>query len=374
MKEVHHLSHIDLDGYGAQFVASHFFTNITFYNANYGKEVSVRLKHIINTIKDSSNNDFLILVTDLNLTMSEAKFLQGEVDLLNAQGKKTSLILLDHHITGKDCAENYAWYHLDSTICASKITLNYLKENITSLCVGKSQNLAILNDSKQMESLTKFIDMIDSADTWKEDGFAFEFGKVALGMITQSKEFSRFMFDEYDVKFKFEMLKKAQQYLLDSNNNLRENAAVELDNNIFLFKKDILGGDKYKQTMEQILSQKQAQLLTENKQKYLISLNGKKGILTYGIGGISVLANLFLRQNSELDFFMDIGMRGTVSLRANGKCDVSEISKEIFKGGGHKNAAGGRIDGFKETFLYSEARLQVEAVLKGDEDDDKWQL
>lgn len=374
MKEVHHLSHIDLDGYGAQFVASHFFKNIVFYNANYGKEVSMRLKHILNAIKSSQNREFLIFITDLNLTMNEAKFLQGEVDLLNAQGKKVQILLLDHHITGKDCALNYAWYHLDESICASKITLLYLKEHISSLCLESSQNMPILRDCKQLESLEKFIDMIDSADTWKEDGFAFEFGKVALGMIAQSKEFSRFMFDDYDKEFKFAMLHKAKEYLLDSHNNLRENAAVELDNNIFLFKKDILGGDKNTQTMEQILSHKQAQLLKENKHKYIICINGKKGILTYGIGGISVLANLFLQQNSELDFFMDLGIRGTVSLRANGNCDVSKISKELFNGGGHKNASGGRIDGFRETFLYSEAKEQVEARLQGDDDDDEWQL
>lgn len=373
--EIHHLSHIDLDGYGTQFVASHFLKNIAFYNANYGKEVSVRLKHILGKIKHSSEKTFLILITDLNLTMSEAKFLQSEVDLLVAQGKKITLLLLDHHITGKDCAANYAWYHLDSSICASKITLNYLLENLASISEESSQNTAFLSDNKQVESLTKFIDMIDSADTWKEDGFAFEFGKVALGMIAGSKEFSRFMFEGYDTQFKFAMLQKAKEYLLDSNNNLRENAAVELDNNIFLFKKDILGGDKATQTMEQILSHKQAQLLGENKQDYTIYLKDKKGILTYGIGGISVLANLFLQQNSDLDFFMDVGMRGTVSLRANGNCDVSELSKELFNGGGHKNAAGGRVDGFKETFLYSEAKSQIEQILQGDDDDDdKWGL
>lgn len=344
--QVHHLSHIDLDGYGAQLVAKEIFDDIVFYNANYGKEVEVRLRNIIDNIKREIKSDFLILITDLNLNINEAKFLQDEVNLLNMSNKNIRLKLLDHHISGKICAESFEWYYLDSSICASKIAFNVLK-NEYGLSIEKNAWLA------------PFVEMINSVDTWREDGFAFDFGKVALGMIAQSREFIRFMFDDYDRTFKFNMLYEAKKYLLDSNNNLRENANVNLDNNIFLFKKDLLGGDINTQTMEEILSIKQIELLGQNKDEYSIFYKDKKGLLTYAIGGISILANLFLKENSEFDFFMDIGVKGNVSIRANGNCDVSMMSKELFGGGGHKNAAGGKFDGFKETFLYKEAKEQV---------------
>lgn len=379
MTEVHHLSHIDLDGYGAQFVGKEFFKSIVFYNANYGREVEVRLRDMLSKIKSAENTSFLILITDLNLTLNETKFLQSEVALLNAQGKKTQILLLDHHITGKECAQNYEWYHLDSSICASKITLNFLSENIANLCAESAKSCEILRDSKKREGMQKFIDMIDCADTWKENEPSFEFGKVALGMIAQSREFSRYMFDDFDRDLKFKMLEVAKNYLLDSDNNPRENANVELDNNIFLDKKKALGGNLKTQTMEQILSQKQAEILRSQKEKYTIFLNDangdkKRGILTYGIGNISILANLFLTQNSEFDFFLDLGSGGTVSFRANGNCDVSAVAKKYFNGGGHKNAAGGKIEEFKGTFLYDEARAQLEAYIgNGAEDDDDWQ-
>lgn len=379
MTAVHHLSHIDLDGYGAQFVGKEFFKNIVFYNANYGREVEVRLRDMLSKIKSAENTSFLILITDLNLTLNEAKFLQSEVALLNAQGKKTQILLLDHHITGKECAQNYEWYHLDSSICASKITLNFLSENIANLCAESAKSCEILRDSKKREGMQKFIDMIDCADTWKENEPSFEFGKVALGMIAQSREFSRYMFDDFDRDLKFKMLEVAKNYLLDSDNNPRENANVELDNNIFLDKKKALGGNLKTQTMEQILSQKQAEILRSQKEKYTIFLNDangdkKRGILTYGIGNISILANLFLTQNSEFDFFLDLGSGGTVSFRANGNCDVSAVAKKYFNGGGHKNAAGGKIEEFKGTFLYDEAMAQLEAYIgNGAEDDDDWQ-
>ncbi len=344
--QVHHLSHIDLDGYGAQLVAKEIFDDIRFYNANYGKEVEVRLQNILDNIKKDSGSNFLILITDLNLNLNEAKFLQDEVNILNMSNKNIKLKLLDHHISGKDCASNFEWYHLDSSICASKITFNILKREYGL-------------DDKKSSWLEPFVEMINSADTWREDGFAFDFGKVALGMIAQSREFTRFMFDDYDRVFKFNMLYEAKKYLLDSNNKLCINSSVNLDNNIFLFKKTILGGDIYSQTMEEILSIKQVELLSKNKEQYIIFYKDKRGILTYGIGGISILANLFLKENSEFDFFMDIGVRGNVSIRASGNCDVSMMSKELFGGGGHKNASGGKFDGFKETFLYDEAKEQV---------------
>lgn len=352
--QVHHLSHIDLDGYGAQLVSKEIFDDIRFYNANYGKEVEVRLRNIIDNIKRESKSDFLILITDLNLNMNEAKFLIHEVNALNMSNKNVRLKLLDHHISGKDCADSFEWYHLDSSICASKIAFNVLKNEYK------------LSDEK-IAWLDPFVEMINSADTWKEDGFAFDFGKVALGMIAQSREFTRFIFDDYDRIFKFNMLYEAKKYLLDSNNNLRENANVNFDNNIFLFKKTLLGGDVNTQTMEEILSNKQTELLSQNKDEYSIFYKDKKGLLTYSIGGISILANLFLKENSEFDFFIDIGVKGNVSIRANGNCDVSMMSKDLFGGGGHKNAAGGKFDGFKETFLYEEAKEQVINLIRSKE-------
>ena len=76
-----------------------------------------------------------------------------------------------------------------------------------------------------------------------------------------------------------------------------------------------------------------------------------------------MLANLFLRTNSEYDFYLDVNPRGNVSLRANGNCDVSEMSRELFNGGGHKNASGGKIEGFKESFSYVDIKSQIEYIL-----------
>ena len=54
--KVFHLSHTDLDGYMCQYIAREFFKDIVFFNANYGREVGVRLDSIIERIANDPRN------------------------------------------------------------------------------------------------------------------------------------------------------------------------------------------------------------------------------------------------------------------------------------------------------------------------------
>ena len=85
--------------------------------------------------------------------------------------------------------------------------------------------------------------MINSVDIWREDGYGFEFGKVALGLIAGSHELNRFMFDKPHRAYKFNLLEAARSYLG------REKGAVEFDNAIFVLKKCALEGDPDNETM-----------------------------------------------------------------------------------------------------------------------------
>ena len=151
------------------------------------------------------------------------------------------------------------------------------------------------------------------------------------------------------------MLTKAQEFLQQDRGH------IALDNAIHRLKKEVLGGSLESDTLDNIGSQAQVELLCKMQKECEIFCDGHRGFLSYGIGNISVLANAFLRRCADFDFFIDVGMRGSVSLRSNDKCDVSKIAHDYFRGGGHKNASGGRIDSFKESFLYREIK---ESVLK----------
>lgn len=371
--KVFHLSHTDLDGYGCQFIAKEFFSHIAFYNANYGKEVLVRLNSILDSIVHSvllpesllaakfgktpknapdskkPQEKYLVLVTDLNLTLSEANYLNERIGELKIAGFDIEILLLDHHISGQECADKYEWYHLDALRSASKITFDTLFQSYPLL------------DSTRLNWISHLSSMINSVDIWLEDGYKFDFGKVAMGAISGSFELNRFMFDKEHRDYKFAIIESMKEFLESPNGE------VDFDNALFCIKKRILGGDPQKQTMDNIISHAQVELLSSKKELCSIHYEDKKGFLSYSMGGISVLANLFLRFNPEYDFYIDVNPRGNVSLRANGNCDVSLISKECFNGGGHKNASGGKIDGFKESFAYADIKTQVEYILNKEE-------
>lgn len=89
-----------------------------------------------------------------------------------------------------------------------------------------------------------------------------------------------------------------------------------------------------------------------------------KGVLTYTLGSISIPANAFLKANSEYDFFIDISRRGAISLRANGKVDVSNMALKLANGGGHPNAAGAKFEDFTETINYDDVKHYIQEKLK----------
>ena len=88
-----------------------------------------------------------------------------------------------------------------------------------------------------------------------------------------------------------------------------------------------------------------------------------KGILTFSILSSSIVGNDFLVANPDYDFFINVTGRKTVSLRANGKVDVSMMAKELFGGGGHKNASGGKLKEFKSSFIYEKIFAQLQDIM-----------
>lgn len=341
--QVHHLSHTDLDGYGCQLITSYLFETIRYYNANYGKEVGAKLEEIIRRTQESEEREFLWLVSDLNLTLQECALLEESATRLKEQGKEVELWLLDHHISGSECAKNHAWYYLDNDRCATKITYEAMQERYPN----------------RLEPwLGELVEVVNAIDLWKEESPHFELGKVLMRLVVETKELNRYMFDEAHREYKFEMIRESRRFLQEPR------GAIGLDNAMHAMKKRALGGEVESDTLDNIASNAQVALMGQRREACSLEYRGKKGFLSYAVGNISVLANAFLRAYPEFDFFIDVGMKGSVSLRANNNCDVSALSAEVFGGGGHKNAAGGRIEGFKESFLYEEVKNQVEQIIK----------
>lgn len=341
-KTIHHLSHIDLDGYSCQLVMSFTPYNIKNYNANYGAEVKQKLDLILESIKKDKKTSAYILITDLNLTSDESRWLNNEIIKLNENEFDITLNLLDHHGSGEDSANKYDWYYLDTLRCATKITYDYVKENF---------------EFNEPEWMNKMVNIVNAVDLWKmKEKENFEYGKVCMRLVTETRELNRVMFGEYDNAYKLSLLLEASKYINE------ENAPIILDEKIHLLKKDFFRDDE-NNTLDNLATKYIVKLLGELKKSNTIYYKGYKGFLSYGVGNTSIVGNGFLLTYPEYDFIVDVSYRGTMSLRANNKVNVSQISKEWAGGGGHPNAAGGRIIGFKEQYRYDKVKAQIQKLI-----------
>lgn len=341
--DVFHLSHTDLDGYGCQLVTDEIFKDIKFYNSNYGEEVNFRIGQIFADIEKSSSKDILILITDLNLNKDESKKIDKLVK--NHKEKNITLTLLDHHASGEESSHVYEWYNLDTARCASKITYDYFLEQ-------KPKKVS------KARWLKPTVDMINAIDIWLDEDRYFEFGKVAMRLINETRELNRYMFDSEHREYKLKTLRWAAKYLA------KKNGHIKLDDDMIKIKKRYLGEDGKKDILDNHISQHLTHLLEEKKEELGVQIEGRSGILTYQLGHISTIANEFLRRNEDIDFFIDINGRGNCSLRANGKVDLTRLSQKYFNGGGHPNASGGRVEGFKESFSYDVVKSFITNYIK----------
>ncbi|MDD3505548.1 MAG: phosphoesterase, partial [Sulfurimonas sp.] len=320
-KTIHHMSHTDLDGYSCQLIMKYTPYTLFNYNANYGAEVKQTLELVLQNIK-AEDKSATILITDLNLNADEAKWLNSEVTKLNENKKDITLLLLDHHATGEESANKYDWYFLDTATCATKITYDYVKKHFE------------FDEPKWME---QFVNIVNAVDLWKmNERENFEYGKVCMRLISETRELNKIMFAKQDNEYKLDLLLEAVKYIG------KENAPIVLDESLHMIKKNFFKKD-HDNTLDNLVTEYVVKLLGEAKGEKTIYYKGYRGFLSYGVGNTSIIGNGFLLAYPEYDFIVDISYRGTLSIRANNGVNVALISKEWTGGGGHPNAAGGRI-------------------------------
>jgi len=338
---IYHLSHIDLDGYSCQLVMQHTPHTMHFYNANYGEEVPERLRQIVEALEHE--REAMILVTDLNLTPDESRWLDAEVKRFNEGGKKITLQLLDHHGSGKESAARYGWYLLDTTRSATKITYDFAKEQ------GWLETTP-----GWMEA---YVGVVNAVDLWLQDEEEnFEYGKVLMRLVSETRELGRTLFPEQDRRYKLDLLTEAAAMIG------RPDAPIVLDESIHRMKKGFFR-EEQDNTLDNLVTKYIVSLMGEKRREMTIYYKGYRGFLSYAVGNTSIIGNGFLVTYPDYDFIVDISPRGTMSLRANNRVDVSLIAKEWAGGGGHPNASGGRIQGFKEQFRYDKVKKQIEALI-----------
>lgn len=342
-----HISHTDLDGYGCQLLSKTYFKDTFFLNANYGLEVKLSIKKVLEEIRKlPSEEEVFFLITDVNLTSNEAKNLNKEINLLKDDNYNIKLQLLDHHATGQKSADDYDWYFLDTSRCATKIAFDYMIKEFNAY------------DEATLKRLTPLVDAINAIDIWLDNEvFNFEYGKVLLSMISRAREINSTLFSDENRDYRLYLLEQSCQFISEDNAN------IKLDDSIHFLKKSYLSQDNNENTIDNLSASYLVSLLVNKKEELTVLYKGHKGLLTYTLGGISIPANAFLQANKDYDFFIDIGRKGHTSLRADGIVDVSALASKMADGGGHVNAAGCKFDDFRESIDYNVVKTFIQNKL-----------
>ncbi|NQY93339.1 MAG: phosphoesterase [Campylobacteraceae bacterium] len=343
-----HLSHTDLDGYSCHLLTKEYFKEGLFINANYGLEVKLSLKRIVHEIEQNLDEEILVLISDLNLTLQEAKELDKSITDFNENGAYIKLQLLDHHVSGQKAADKYDWYYLDISRCATKIVYDYICNELNGY------------EPSVNEWLEPLVNAINAIDIWLDDQIEnFEFGKVLLRLISKATEINQVLFSDENREYRLYLLREAARYVGKENGN------ILLDNEVHFIKKRFLQLDDIDDTIDNLSANRLVHILETQKDNLTVMYKGHKGLLTFTLGSISIPANAFLKANKDYDFFIDIGRKGHTSFRADGKLDMNVLASKLAKGGGHPNASGARFVDFKETIHYSDVKKYIENKLKG---------
>ncbi|WP_018234178.1 hypothetical protein [Thioalkalivibrio thiocyanodenitrificans] len=347
MNLIAHLSHTDLDGYAAQYITRKVSElcgiPALFENTNYGDEILTQFDSLVGRVIDSApQGPVMFLVTDVNLTVEQCEYFDRQARYLSdAVGHEVRLMLLDHHITGEEAAARFTWYRLDVDACATLLTY-------------RSWEPAIEDNTAACQYLGYVADVVNAVDLWREDDELFEAGNLL------SELFSGI--DGYVPEVMSELRRDYRHFLIGEVTQLLFSGASLDDVEDMLpvirrqFIKQYPGlNEESREIMESpdmTTSKKYYWLVYQNlaadleKGRYqVVEVDGLKGLVLHQLpyGAFQCASHWLLRNDHGLDFVLQSTVRGNLSLRSIGDTDVSALSKRYFNGGGHKNAAGGRL-------------------------------
>lgn len=330
---IYHLSHNDLDGYGAQFVVSQAFYNVAYFNADY-KDIDKTFQEMMKRIKMdilTGTQVDLVLITDVNLTEAQAQFIETQLNKLDNPPK---LLLLDHHATGEVSAKKHEWYQLDTSVCATRLTYNWVRQFFAP-------------EQTELDArMDRFSDMVNVTDMWLQGHENFEKANYLSSMVFERDNLCPEM-DEVSRQHKFFLVDKVFD-IFDQGGTIRqaETSLYEIKEAFLLdqgLSEDIVRDDN------QAIANKYFSLVFDFVMKHgfsVIEIDGHKSAVFYNWQHSvfqHVTARLF-EESDKVDMAIRIAPQGRVSFRSETPdVNVGNIAAQYFGGGGHPCASGGAL-------------------------------
>ncbi len=238
-----------------------------------------------------SNQYDKIYITDLNMTEEMAKYIDKDEEL------KKKVHVFDHHIS-QISLNKYSFIDVivekdNRKECGTSLFYNYL------LSIRDNEILR-KNSTKKIVNLVRSIDTFDFQGISKDEAFTIQ------------KIFSIFGRDKY-IDYLINYVKNNDEFILDDSLKL----IIDVEN------------DRVKRYLEQ-----------KEQEMFRVKLDGYNAGLVYAEDYRTELGDyLNTKYKESLDFIIIINVSRSISLRGQGKVDLSILSTK-HGGGGHKNAAG----------------------------------
>ncbi|HIP33581.1 MAG TPA: hypothetical protein EYG89_02345 [Bacteroidia bacterium] len=300
---IYHLSHIDLDGFFCQYLSSIKYEKdeIKFYNSNYGPEIKKNLKKIMKLFIIGTDK---LIITDLSLSNEEISF----INELYTSG--VDLKVYDHHENETLAKRKYNWMKLDTSISASQL---YSNENRIITDITKYVNAYDIWDSNNEEyrSIGAVLSEIINVEPLfylnqdKVEFFNGFFNKIndMVAIKSASNESTSEIFSNLFIEY-------SKEY------------SIKISRTFFSFKQSL--AKKYVDDMK----------FEINKKVYVVFFELNREYFQY-------ISSEILSMRESL-IVCNFKKNGRVSFRSLTH-DVNRLSKDYYRGGGHKFAAGGFV-------------------------------
>lgn len=317
------LTHDDLDGCGAAILLQYFFKNvevITCTNGKMDKEIkdACELEDYYTKYNYPQKNDY-IFITDISCKEDTAEYIKTHPNVAN------KVILVDHHITA-DYLNKYNFCFIGGDNPEDGFSNKYYKDKNTN---GHASGTTLLLDflyykgipDRIYPNIDNFAFNVGSYDTWD---WVKIFNKEDKSPNNLNK-----LYSIYSIEFKNKILKQLKDNISDFEFDKTDDLLLDIDK---------IACDKYIERKAKGFREK---VLNIDNQDYKVCI---------GIGE-QYLEELFnkMEEDYPLADFYAINTGYSISLRSRENAlnrdpvDVSKIAKSL-GGGGHKEAAGFKID------------------------------
>ncbi|MCD7124225.1 DHHA1 domain-containing protein [Limosilactobacillus caviae] len=297
-------SHNDLDGFGAPLLLKTLqpvmFENTEFDMTNCGAgRIDEELSRWMQTAEAGRFTDVYIMDmtpdSDYSFKMLNERF-------------ANHWLVFDHHESEAELRQKYA----TNSIVPADPAVNPSATSLVWDWLKQQPAFAKVDEQRQKE-LAYLVELIRAYDTWDWQNDP------------EMDEQERVDADNFDQLFWFYPLQDSEEFVQNVFNTSWQEYQ---DANRLLIR---------------TLNERRAKYLKSHLKDVLVAeLDGHKFGVVYASDYKSEIAHELLEQHPEVDAALVVSPV-SISLRSNGKLDVAKFAEKYFNGGGHADAAGGRL-------------------------------